>query len=91
MKATIRNRIRIAIFSGSLVAASATSSALQAQQQTSQRQPMTPVGHHSILKGAAAGAVAGHMTHRRHGALMGAVVGAEVQHHRNKMAAKVKR
>ena len=91
MKATIRNTIRIAIISSSLVAASAISSALQAQQQTTQRQPMTPVRHHSILKGAAAGAVAGHMTHRRHGALMGAAIGAEVQHHRNKKAAKLKR
>lgn len=51
-------------------------------------QQATPVKHHSIMKGAAAGAVAGHMTHRRHGAMMGAVVGAEVQHHRNKVAKK---
>jgi hypothetical protein len=35
-----------------------------------------------------AGAVAGHMTHRKHGALLGAAVGAEVQHHRNKVANK---
>ena len=48
----------------------------------------TPVKHHSIMKGAAAGAVAGHMSHRRHGAVMGAVIGAEVQHHRNKVARK---
>jgi hypothetical protein len=32
------------------------------------------------------GAVAGHMTHRKHGTLLGAAVGAEVQHHRNKVA-----
>ncbi len=51
-------------------------------------QQAAPVKHHSILKGAAAGAVAGHMTHRKHGAMMGAVVGAEVQHHRNKVAKK---
>ena len=91
MTGIIRNTIRLAALTGSLVLASAGSSALQAQQQTTQRQPVTPVRHHSILKGVAAGAVAGHMTHRRHGALIGAAIGAEVQHHRNKKAAKIKR
>jgi hypothetical protein len=28
------------------------------------------------------------MTHRKHGALLGAAVGAEVQHHRNAVAKK---
>jgi hypothetical protein len=51
-------------------------------------QQATPVRHHSVVKGAMAGAVAGHMTHRKHGALLGAAVGAEVQHHRNKVANK---
>ncbi len=50
-----------------------------------------PAKHHSVLKGAVAGAVAGHMTHRRHGGLIGAAVGAEVQHHRNKKAARAAR
>ena len=54
----------------------------------SQAQQATPVKHHSVLKGAVAGAVAGHMTHRKHGAMLGAAVGAEVQHHRNKVAKK---
>ena len=52
-------------------------------------QQATPVNkHHSIVKGAVVGAVAGHMTHRKHGAMLGAAVGAEVQHHRNKVAQK---
>ena len=55
---------------------------------TAAAQQGAPVKHHSIMKGAAAGAVAGHMSHRRHGAVMGAVIGAEVQHHRNKVARK---
>ncbi len=51
-------------------------------------QQATPAKHHSVLKGAVAGAVAGHMTHRKHGAVLGAAIGAEVQHHRNKVARK---
>ncbi|MDQ6769743.1 MAG: hypothetical protein M3Z54_07125 [Gemmatimonadota bacterium] len=51
-------------------------------------QQATPHKLHSVLKGAAVGAVAGHMSHRKHGALVGAAVGAEVQHHRNKVAKK---
>ena len=51
-------------------------------------QQATPVKHHSVVKGAVVGAVAGHMTHRKHGAMLGAAVGAEVQHHRNKVAQK---
>jgi Glycine zipper 2TM domain len=51
-------------------------------------QQATPVKHHSVVKGAVAGAVVGHMTHRKHGAVLGAAVGAEVQHHRNKVAKK---
>jgi hypothetical protein len=54
----------------------------------SSAQQATPVKHHSVLKGAVAGAVAGHMTHRKHGAVVGAAMGAEVQHHRNKVARK---
>lgn len=51
-------------------------------------QQAAPAKHHSVVKGAVVGAVAGHMTHRKHGALVGAAVGAEVQHHRNKVAQK---
>ncbi|MDQ6873195.1 MAG: hypothetical protein M3037_14525 [Gemmatimonadota bacterium] len=51
-------------------------------------QQATPVKHHGVLKGAAVGAIAGHMTHRKHGTLAGAAIGAEVQHHRNKVAQK---
>lgn len=40
--------------------------------------------HHSVLGGAAAGAVAGH--YMGHHALLGAAAGALVQHHRNKKA-----
>ncbi len=58
-----------------------------AQQQTQQPVPVQHK-HHSILKGAAVGAVGGHLTHHRHGALVGAAIGAEVQHHRNKKAKK---
>ncbi len=54
----------------------------------SSAQQGAPVKHHGVLKGAVAGAVVGHMTHRKHGAMLGAAVGAEVQHHRNKVARK---
>lgn len=57
-----------------------------AQQAQTQTQVQAPVKHHSVLKGAAVGAVAGHFTHHRHGALIGAAIGAGVQHHRNKKA-----
>ena len=50
-------------------------------------QQTVPHKHHSVLKGAVAGAVAGHMTHHKHGALAGAAVGAAIQHHRNHKAA----
>lgn len=40
--------------------------------------------HHSVLGGAAAGALAGH--YMGHHALMGAAAGAMIQHHRNKKA-----
>lgn len=49
-----------------------------------QTQATVKVKHHSVLKGAAVGAVAGHLTHRKHGSLVGAAVGAGIQHHRNK-------
>ena len=41
--------------------------------------------HHSVLGGAAVGAVVGHEL--GHHALAGAVAGAAIQHHRNKRAA----
>lgn len=40
--------------------------------------------HHSVLGGAAAGALAGH--YMGHHALLGAAAGAMIQHHRNKKA-----
>lgn len=49
-------------------------------------QQTVPHKHHSVLKGAVAGAVAGHMTHHKHGALAGAAIGAAIQHHRNHKA-----
>ncbi len=78
-RSTARTNIKAALLSAGLLFAPL---GMAAAQQA------TPVKHHSIMKGAAAGAVAGHMTHRKHGAIMGAVVGAEVQHHRNKVAKK---
>ncbi len=55
--------------------------AMAGAQQT---QTKVAVKHHSILKGAVVGAVGGHLTHHKHGALIGAAVGAGIQHHRNK-------
>lgn len=74
-----RTNIKAALLSAGLILAPL---GMAAGQQTA------PVKHHSVLKGAVAGAVAGHMTHRKHGAVIGAAVGAEVQHHRNKVAQK---
>ena len=54
---------------------------LSAQAVTAAPQPK----HHSKIKGALAGAAAGHMLGGH--AKSGAVVGAMVQHHRNKKAA----
>ncbi len=81
----VRNTITsLAIAGGSLLLAPA----LSAQQVQQVQQAPVHHKHHSVLKGAAVGAVGGHMTHHRHGALVGAAIGAEVQHHRNKKAAK---
>ncbi|MDQ6737226.1 MAG: hypothetical protein M3Z30_05970 [Gemmatimonadota bacterium] len=49
-----------------------------------QTQATVKAKHHSILKGAAVGAVGGHLTHHKHGTMIGAAVGAGIQHHRNK-------
>ena len=52
-----------------------------------QAAPSAPTAkHHSALKGAVVGAAAGHVL--GHHAVAGGVVGAMVQHHRNKKAAK---
>ncbi len=80
------NKIRstiagLAIAGGGLMLAPAPASAQQTQAAVHPK-------HHSVLKGAAIGAVGGHMTHRHHGALVGAAIGAGVQHHRNKKAAR---
>jgi uncharacterized membrane protein len=75
----MNRRIRAAIGATLLAVAPLAASAQQTQQPT-------PKKHHSVLKGAVAGAVAGHMTHHKHGALAGAAVGAAIQHHRNAKA-----
>lgn len=54
--------------------------------QTTQ-QPVAPK-HHSVLAGAAAGAAAGSAIPGHRHPVLGAIAGAEVQHHRNKMAKK---
>lgn len=59
--------------------------ALVAAAQTRQQQPVTPK-HHSVLKGAVAGAAAGSAVPGHRHPILGAVAGAEVQHHRNKVA-----
>ena len=74
-----RTTIKAVLFAAGLVLAPL---GLASAQRTA------PTKHHSILKGAVVGAVGGHMTHRRHGTLLGAAVGAEVQHHRNAVARK---
>ena len=64
---------------------------LHAAAQTVQTtQPVAPK-HHSILAGAAAGAAAGSAIPGHRHPILGAVVGAEVQHHRNKMAKRAAR
>ena len=82
MTNTFKNAARILALTASLAGAGA----LHAQAPV---QTQAPVKHHSVLKGAVVGAMAGHMTHRRHGSLIGAAVGAEVQHHRNVKARKM--
>lgn len=83
MVRNVRNTVSLlAVVGGALLLAPASSASAQQAQE-----PVHPK-HHSVLKGAAVGAVGGHMTHRKHGALVGAAIGAEVQHHRNKKAAK---
>lgn len=61
------------------------------QQPAPAAAPVKPK-HHSLLKGAAAGAVAGHEVGKHttgHGhAVLGAIAGAEVQHRRNKQEKK---
>lgn len=74
---TLAHRTRLLACALSLAVPTA---ALSAQAATAQ-QPK----HHSKLKGAVVGAVAGHMLGGH--AKAGAVAGALVQHHRNKKAA----
>lgn len=78
--------VNVAIAGSALLLVPAVSAS--AQQTTQPTQTTVRPKHHSVLKGAAVGAVGGHMTHHKHGALVGAAIGAEVQHHRNKKAAK---
>jgi hypothetical protein len=69
---------------GSFVAAALLfgSSAFAAQDQSTQAES-TPPKHHSLAKGAAAGAVGGHFVGKGH-AKAGAAAGALYQHHENK-------
>ena len=84
MVRNVRNTIAsVAMFGGLMLMPAISASAQQTQAQA-QVHPK----HHGVLKGAAIGAIGGHMTHHRHGALVGAAIGAEVQHHRNKTAAR---
>ena len=66
--------------------------AVVAGAQTTQpaQQPVAPK-HHSILAGAAAGAAAGSAIPGHRHPILGAVAGAEVQHHRNKAAKRAAR
>lgn len=57
--------------------------------QTTQ-QPVAPK-HHSVLAGAAAGAAAGSAIPGHRHPILGAIAGAEVQHHRNKTAKRAAR
>ena len=76
---TFTHRARIAVCSLSL--------ALPALSVGAQAAPAAPQAkHHSKLKGALVGAAAGHAMGGH--AKSGAVVGALVQHHRNKKAEK---
>lgn len=80
MISTARKTISGLCIAGSaLFLAPVVSAGAQQQVQTSAH-----VKHHSVLKGAAVGAVAGHFTHHKHGTLVGAAIGAGVQHHRNR-------
>ena len=63
-----------------------SSAAVLAPSVTMAQQPAAPAKHHSKIKGAIVGAVAGKAAggHTK----MGAVAGAMVQHHRNKKSGK---
>ncbi len=80
--------VAVLVITSGLVLASCGRSRSYNNAATSQAQGMggaygdTMPRHHSLLKGAAVGAVAGHMM--GHHAVAGAVVGAIVQHERNK-------
>lgn len=64
--------------------APATNSAAPVTTATATRADTMTARHHSVLGGAAAGAVAGHML--GHHAIAGAAAGALIQHERNKHA-----
>lgn len=55
----------------------------QTVQPAQTAQPVAPK-HHSLLKGAAVGAAAGSAVPGHRHPILGAIAGAEVQHHRNK-------
>jgi len=67
--------------------------AFVAGAQTTPAQTTQPVQpkHHSVFKGAVAGAAAGSAIPGHRHPVLGAIAGAEVQHHRNKMAKRAAR
>ncbi|MDQ6829570.1 MAG: hypothetical protein M3081_11940 [Gemmatimonadota bacterium] len=87
----LRTAARIVTLAGGVLAIPAVKASAQQSQPAPQAPAPAPRKHHSVAKGAVVGALGGHMTHHRHGALAGAAIGAEVQHHRNKKAMKAEK
>ncbi len=73
------------VFVGALSTVLAPVFAAGAQTTQPPAQPVPPK-HHSVLAGAAAGAAAGSAIPGHRHPILGAMAGAEVQHHRNKTA-----
>ena len=84
--------VRAAKWVGTLVAGGALVFSSMAQAKSdddADTQAAKPKKHHSKLKGAAVGGVAGHMaTHGKKGTAAGAAGGALYQHHKNKKERK---
>lgn len=69
------------------VGAQTTTQTTQPAATAQTTQPVQPK-HHSVLGGAAAGAAAGSAIPGHRHPILGAIAGAEVQHHRNKKEKK---
>lgn len=78
-------KIARSVVAGALSAVLAPVFAAGAQTTQPPAQPV-PHKHHSVLVGAAAGAAAGSAIPGHRHPILGALAGAEVQHHRNKTA-----